>query len=434
MAPLYFERRNIMVKDSFLKSPPMGWNSYDYYDTVVTEEDVKANAEYMAKNLKKYGWEYVVVDIEWYSVNAGTRRDEYQYIPFDMVEIDSYSRLYPCLDRFPSSQGKAGFKPLADYVHSLGLKFGIHIMRGIPRLAAHLHTAIKNTDVRANEVADPSSICFWNPDMYGVRPDREASQIYYDSLFALYAQWGVDFVKCDDICRMDMPSAEEEIKMISKAIEKCGRPIVLSLSPGPAKIEKAWVYEKYSNMWRITDDFWDDWKLLLNMFDRCELWQKHVNRGAYPDCDMLPVGKIGKGFGNERNTRFTQDEQITMMSLWCIFGSPLMLGCELTKLDDATLKLITNGDVLSLLGMDVQPEQLERDERHVIWAKDADDLYIAMFNISDESRKISYELPYEDCKTAEELWSHSNVSIENNVIQADIPMHGAKIFRIEKNV
>ena len=165
-----------------ITKPPMGWNSYDYFDTTVTEADIRENAEYMAKNLKEYGWEYIVIDIEWYSYAPGTQREVFQYIPFGDVEMDEYSRLLPCPDRFPSSVGGAGFKPLADYVHSLGLKFGIHIMRGIPRIAAHTHSKILGSDKTADKIANPYSICYWNPDMYGVNPDMEASQLYYDSL------------------------------------------------------------------------------------------------------------------------------------------------------------------------------------------------------------------------------------------------------------
>lgn len=308
-----------MDKNKFSPAPPMGWNSYDYYDTMVNEEQVKANADYMAAHLKEYGWEYIIIDIEWYSLHAGTQRDKYQYLPFGTLEIDEYARLFPCEERFPSSVNGQGFKPLADYIHSLGLKFGIHIMRGIPRIAAHNHMKLLGTDKTAAEVADPSSICFWNPDMYGVNVGAEGAQEYYNSIFKLYADWDVDFVKCDDICRYDMKSCEKEIEMIYKAIQLSGRPMVLSLSPSPALIQKAWHYEKYANMWRITDDFWDNWPLLLNMFERCEIWQKHVSEGCYPDCDMLPLGYIGKGFGQERYTRFTKEEQITMMTLWCIF-------------------------------------------------------------------------------------------------------------------
>lgn len=225
-----------MNKNNFAPTPPMGWNSYDYYDTTVTEKDVQANADYMAAHLKQYGWTYVVVDIEWYSNDAGTMRDKYQYIPFGDDEMDAYGRLLPSPHRFPSSEGGKGFAPLADYVHGLGLKFGIHIMRGIPRGAAQKHLPIYNSRFTANEVADASSVCLWNPDMYGIC-DNEAGQAYYDSIIALYAEWGVDFIKCDDICDSRLYreplvfSGWHETRMLHRAIEKCGRPIVLSLSP-----------------------------------------------------------------------------------------------------------------------------------------------------------------------------------------------------------
>lgn len=308
-----------MNKNDFAKTPPMGWNSYDYYDTSVNEEQVKANADYMAANLKEYGWEYIVVDIQWYANDAGKLRDKFQYIPFGDQEMDAFGRLQPSPLRFPSSAGGKGFAPLADYIHSLGLKFGIHIMRGIPRRAAQDHCPVLGTELTADMVADPASICGWNPDMYGVRP-TEGGQAYYDSLISMYAQWGVDYIKCDDICDSwlyrELPfNGWEETRMIHRAIEKCGRPIVLSLSPGPAHIDRAWEYEKYANMWRITDDFWDKWELLKEMFWRCELWQDHVKKGCFPDCDMLPLGYVGKGFGEERLASFTKAEEKTMMTL-----------------------------------------------------------------------------------------------------------------------
>ena len=176
-----------MDKNKFAVTPPMGWNSYDYYNTAVTEDEVRANAQFMAEHLKKYGWEYIVVDIEWYSNDAGTK-PQFQYIPFGDDEMDAYGRLIPSPNRFPSAKDGKGFKPLADYVHSLGLKFGIHIMRGIPREAAHRHCPVLGCDATADMVADPSSICGWNPDMYGVRA-TEAGQAYYDSIISMYADW-----------------------------------------------------------------------------------------------------------------------------------------------------------------------------------------------------------------------------------------------------
>lgn len=425
---------------------PMGWNSYDYYDTSVNEAQVKANADYMAQHMKEYGWEYIVVDIQWYAYDTGSRRETYQYIPFGKVEMDEYGRLLPCPQKFPSAKAGAGFKPLADYIHSLGLKFGIHIMRGIPRAAAEAHLKIYGCEANAADVADPSSICRWNPDMYGVRAGVPGAQEYYDSIIALYAQWGVDFIKCDDICNTNMYvenpySAAHEIEMLHHAIEKCGREIILSLSPGPALIEKAWHYEKNANMWRITDDLWDRWELLYDMFRRCELWQNHVAPGSYPDCDMLPLGRLGKGFGHEWETNFTKEEQITMMTLWCVFGSPLMIGAELTLLDDWTLSLLTRPEVLKLLSNDYVGRQVERDDEHAVWScynSKTGERYLALFNFKESEQRVSTDLEEveqflgtSEGKKASELWSGETETITDAILSAAVPAHGAKLYRIE---
>lgn len=433
-----------MNKNNFAPTPPMGWNSYDYYDTTVNEEQIRKNAEYMARHLKDYGWEYIVADIQWYAHKAGTMRSQYQYIPFSDLEMDGYSRLLPDPERFPSSKDGAGFAPLSEYIHSLGLKFGIHIMRGIPRIAAHTHTSIAGEGLTADMAAAPSSICGWNPDMYGVR-NNPAGQAYYDSLMKLYASWGIDFIKCDDICNTNMYhdnqySARHEIEMLSRAIQKCGRPIVLSLSPGPALIDKAWHYETHANMWRITDDFWDNWESLKDMFWRCELWQSHVKEGCFPDCDMLPLGQVGKGFGAERQTRFTRDEQRTMMSLWCIFGSPLMVGAELTLLDKWTLSLLTNRDILSLLKPSCRPAQIRRDDMSAVWkACDTDEgtCFAALFNLSDETQTVSVTLEEMDlpCSPAvlTDLWEGTKDFISQDTISCQLPPHGCAVCRIEIN-
>ena len=270
-------------------------------------------------------------------------RDE----PFAELTMDEYGRLQPASGRFPSSAGGKGFKPLADYVHSLGLKFGIHIMRGMPRMAAHRHLPILGCGKGCHEVANPNSICAWNPDMYGLRCDMPEARAYYDSIFRMYAEWGVDFVKCDDIAR-EYPHCKREIEVISDACRACGRDIVLSLSPGPAPLEQAEHLKKYANMWRITDDFWDEWRLLKGMFERAEKWCVHAAPGHWPDADMLPVGALRQCYDPNGWTNFTQAEQRTMMTLWCMMRSPLMMGGELTKNDDFTLKLLTNRDVLAI--------------------------------------------------------------------------------------
>ncbi|MBR4599578.1 MAG: glycoside hydrolase family 27 protein, partial [Treponema sp.] len=378
--------------------------------------------------------------------NALAHIPQSQYVHFSHFCLDEYSRQIPDPVRFPSSAGGKGFKPLSDYIHSLGLKFGIHIMRGIPRFAAANHLPVlSEKKVTADQIANPFSVSKWNGDMYGLDMSKEGAQDYYDSIFALYAQWGVDFVKVDDICNTNMYphnpySAEKEIEAIAKAIEKCGREMVLSLSPGPALIEKAWHLRKYANMWRITDDFWDEWHLLKAMFERCEVWQRQVSEGCWPDCDMLPLGQIGKCFAAERKTRFTLEEQKTMMTLWCIFRSPLMLGAELTLLDDETKELITNEEVLSLIKNGREGEQVRRSENECVWKSrdsDSDNLYVALFNLSDEERGISVTINelnlHEKEYQVRDLWEKKDADKKisgNEALTALIPAHGAKLYAL----
>ena len=418
-------------KKKHVKTPPMGWNSWDCYGASVTEEIVRANAEYMAKNLKQYGWEYIVVDIQWYEPGA----DTHEYSPFTELCMDEYSRLIPAVNRFPSSAGGKGFAPLAEYVHSLGLKFGIHIMRGIPRQAVHNNTKILGTERTAREVAKTHSICYWNTDMYGVDPEKEGAKEYYDSIFKLYAEWGVDFIKCDDIAR-ELPQEESELVMLSDSLHGCGRDMVLSLSPGPALLEKAELYKQTADMWRITDDFWDDWRLLYNMFERCEKWSIHNGAGHWADADMLPVGAIKQDYGKDNRTKFTMDEQRTMMTLWSIFRSPLMIGAELTKLDEDTLKLLTAPGIIAM----------NKDSRHAhqVWRRKTDEgelvlwtavcanggQYAAVFNLGDTAAEAFVPLAdleiYSGVK-CRDLWSGSEFEAEE-CIKAQLPAHGAAAF------
>ncbi len=408
-------------------TPPMGWNSWDCHGAAVTEEIVRKNAEYMAKHLKDCGWEYIVIDIQWSRPNAVN----HDYEPFAELRMDGFGRLIPAENRFPSAKGGAGFKPLADFIHALGLKFGIHIMRGMPRLAAHLRMPIEGGAFRCHEAANPHSICAWNPDMYGLRCDRPAAEAYYDSIFRLYASWGVDFVKCDDIAR-EYPHCAGEIELISRAARKCGRDIVLSLSPGPAPLEKADHLKRYANMWRITDDFWDDWRLLKAMFEREEKWCVHAGPGHWPDADMLPVGALRQCENPDERTRFTKGEQRVMMSLWCMARSPLMIGGELTKNDAFTLKLLTNRKVLEIGKNTSGGRPLRTDDSESVWIaprKDGKGVYVALFNLSDEARTVragENELEF-GVSSAEELWSGKPAAFDG-ALSARIPPHDVKLY------
>ncbi|HKM20541.1 MAG TPA: glycoside hydrolase family 27 protein [Lachnospiraceae bacterium] len=413
------------------KTAPMGWNSWDCYGAAVTEDIVRKNAEFMARNLKEYGWEYITVDIQWSEPSATTN----EYKPFTELNMDEYSRLIPAENRFPSAAGGKGFKPLADYIHSLGLKFGIHIMRGIPRQAVHNNTKIKGTDKTAREIAKTSSICQWNTDMYGVDPKKEGAREYYASLFELYASWGVDFVKCDDIAR-ELPHEEEEMILISETLHNCGRDMILSLSPGPALLEKAELYKQTANMWRITDDFWDEWELLYGMFERADKWSTHTGVGNWPDADMLPIGPVRQCYDVKNRTRFTQDEQITMMTLWSIFRSPLIIGGEMTGFDDFTMSLLTNDLILMMHRNARHSHQVWRKEvngiEHILWtAVNAEGgQYVAIFNVGEENSKIEIALSdleiYNEVHGVE-LWNGKNFNMKETYT-VSLNKHSAKAF------
>ena len=417
-----------------MKTAPMGWNSWDCWGAAVNEETVRKNADFMAKHLKQYGWEYVVVDIQWSSAEA----DTHDYHPFSPLCMDEYSRLIPAENRFPSSAGGRGFADLAEYVHSLGLKFGIHIMRGIPRQAVHQHCKIKGTDKTADQIAKTASICEWNTDMYGVDPEKDGARAYYDSIFKLYADWGVDFIKCDDIAR-EMPHEEAELVMLSEALHGCGREMVLSLSPGPAPLDKAELFKQISDMWRITDDFWDKWEPLYAMFERAEKWCTHSGNGHWPDADMLPVGKLRQDYDKTDRTKFTENEQVTMLTLWSIFRSPLMIGGDMAEgLDDFTFKLLTNEGILKMHKNARHSHQVWRREidgvEHILWiaASTEGGTYAAVFNVGDKDSEVDISLADLEIapNSCTELWSGEKISTSDSV-RVKLGVHGAKAFYFE---
>ena len=435
----------IVMHRRFAKTAPLGWNSWDCFGAGVTEKQLKENADYMAKYLKQYGWEYIVCDIQWYEPNAKNN----DYFNFTPLNLDEYGRAIPAENRFPSSKGGKGFKEISDYCHSLGLKFGIHIMRGIPRQAVHENLPIKNSRYTARQVAHHFSVCSWNTDMYGMI-NCPGTQDYYNSIIELYASWGVDFIKCDDICvtefrQWDSPySADYEIEMLRKAIDNCGREIVLSLSPGPANIKNADHLAKNANMWRITGDFWDSWDKLYNMFERCYTWQDKVRPGNYPDCDMLPLGKISKNGvchgPQNRMTQFTKPEQLTMMSLWGIFKSPLMMGGNMPENDEWTLSLLTNEEYLKMHRYAYGAHQHLRNEKNgkgdIIWVANGRGCkYVALFNTRDKEHSVKLDfsqiLMPDEKYSVFDIWNKENLGEFKNIFKPIIAPHGAGLYKIE---
>jgi hypothetical protein len=369
-------------------TPPMGWNSWDCFGPTVTESEVKANADYMSAYLKRAGWEYIIVDIRWSVANDHSNGYNQTDPEFN---IDPYGRLLPAVNRFPSAANGKGFKPLADYIHSKGLKFGIHIMRGIPVLAVKNNLPVLNAGVNAKDIYTEKDQCTWLRDMYSIVPGKKGSQEYYNSIFQLYAAWGLDFVKVDDLSSPIYFTGE--VEMIRKAIDKTGRKILLSTSPGETPVAHATHVQQHANMWRTVGDFWDSWLQLKEHFNVFDRWNKYRIRGGWPDGDMLPLGHIGirAERGVDRMSNFTKAEQQTLMTLWTIFRSPLMFGGDLPGNDAFTLSLITNKEVLNVLKKSSNNKPLFNDENKAAWMADdaaTGDKYLALFNIADQEMAV----------------------------------------------
>lgn len=426
--------------------PPMGWNSWNSFGVTVNEAQVKANAEYMAKNLRRFGWDHVVVDLGWYlppSLDTPGFK-----IPQPPQAIDAHGRLVPDTSKFPSAAGGRGFKPLADHVHSLGLKFGIHIMRGIPWQADVEGMTIAGTSVLTRSVVDKTRRCEWYHGLYGVDTKAPGGQAYYDSLLALYAEWGVDFIKADDMSR---PYDTGEIEALAEAIRRSPRPIVLSLSPGATPLAQAEHVKVHANTWRISPDFWDVWRLLDRQFELCRQWQAHAGPGHWPDADMLPLGKLRispddyvaeqmglsvKEVTNEQ-TRFTPAEQVTMMTLWSFFRSPLMMGGHLPENDAATLALLTNEEVIAVNQRSRRNREVLAEGDRVVWAAEAEDggaMYVGLFNRGAQ-QGLAVEvalsrLGLRDTARVRDLWKRQDLGAVQGAVRANVPSHGAVLLRL----
>jgi alpha-galactosidase len=416
-------------------TPPMGWNSWDSYGTTVTEEEVLANARFMAEHLLPSGWDTVVVDIQWYEPTA--RAGGYNAAP--PVELDAHGRQMPAVNRFPSAAGGAGFGPLAQAVHDLGLRFGLHIMRGIPRLAVERDLPVLGTETTAAQIADTSSVCAWNPDNYGLDHDHPGAQAYYDAQLAQFAAWGVDLVKADD---MLSPYHDREISAYHLAIQRSGRDILLSLSPGTHLSTMHLDHLRESaEMWRVSDDLWDRWSDVLDQFSRMARWAPFQQAGSWADADMLPLGRIGirAERGEDRDSLLSLDEQRTLMSLWIMSRSPLMYGGDLPRSRPETIALLTVPGMIRILQHSRDNREVIREDDLVVWtarATDADARYVAVFQLGAEEtvRRIplaSLGLRPGASAAVTDVWSGEPVPVAGDALELDVPAHGARVVRFD---
>lgn len=398
----------------FAPTPPMGWNSWDCYGPSVKERNVYDNAFYMSEHgILDKGWNYIVVDIRWYTNDTG-----FWYNTSASYTMDEYGRYMPNVNRFPSSANGVGFKALADSLHSMGFKFGIHIMRGVPIMAVNRKLPIKGTSYTCDQIAKcTDSICTWLVDNYSIDCTKSGAQEYYNSLLDLYASWGVDFLKVDDLSR---PYHDGEIWLLRNAIDQCGRDIVFSMSPGATALNKWKSCQENANMWRMMDDMWDNWGDVNKEFSLCANWNQYRLLGSYPDCDMLPFGKIRITNSDARYTNLTHDEQQTVMTLWSIFKSPLFFAGDFTYNDEWTNRLITNEEVIYIDQYSENNRQVSNDGTKVVWAADkpnSDTKYAALFNIGSSDKWIRYNEALFTSETISPLTTDYGSTVEVEIPQ-----------------
>lgn len=376
-------------------TPPMGWNSWDCFGTTVTEDEVLANAAVLRDRLRPTGWDTVVVDIAWYDPTARA----HGYNDGAPLVLDDHGRQLPAPNRFPSAAGGAGFRPLAAAVHAMGLRFGVHLMRGIPRLAVERDLPVLGTPWTARDIAAPDDACAWNPDNVGVDHDHPGAQAWYDALIGQLAGWGVDFLKVDD---MLAPYHDRDVEAVARAIERSGRDVVLSLSPGThLSTTHLGHLRQHAQTWRISDDLWDRWEDVHAQFARLARWAPHQRPGGWADADMLPLGRIGLRAerGEPRDSRLTPDEQRTLLTLWVMGRSPLVVGGHLPDTDEATLDRLANPALAAVLARSTHNREIVRepldDGELVVWtaaATDAATRWVAVFWTGPAQRRLSVPL------------------------------------------
>jgi hypothetical protein len=415
-------------------TPPMGWNSYDSFGASVTEQDMLQQAGAVRKHLQPFGWNTVVIDYRWYEPGQ---------------PIDANGRYLPAMSKYPSATGGTGFTSLANQIHAMGLGFGIHIMRGLPRKSYDAHLPIAGSSYTTSDAGNPNDSCPWDTHMWGVRGDTVAGQAWYDALFQQYASWGVDFVKVDDMFNNTTKQYHQaEADAIRKAIDKTGRAIVLSFSPGPDDTSTlpnaSSNLNQNANMWRVVNDFWDYNALtdLEGAFMQAAAWQgvTGLTPGHWPDLDMLPLGYLGprNEWHASGQTTFSQNEQVAIMSLWAMLPSPLMFGGNPMDLDSDpwTLALLTNEEILAVnqdaLGARGRRTEVPGGE---VWARELSGgrKAVGFFNRGTQDAMMSVEYSQLDMGQApvvRDLWHRADVVAAGDSLSVNVPAGAALVYTL----
>lgn len=361
--------------------PPMGWNSYTGYSIAVTEAELLKNIDFLSERLLSYGYDTVTVDNGWFLSGQGEGVT---------IKLDAYGRPDSHEHFFPH-----GLKHTINHAHKKGIKFGIWLLRGINRRAVEENLPVEGTTYRMQDIVNKKSACpwaaapWWN---YGVDMTKPGAQEYYDGLVKKYADMGVDFIKFDDIVPNPI-----EVDAVVKAIRKCGRRIVLSLSPGDEiKVEHSAYMQ--ANMVRITSDIWDNRGSLDGAFRRWENLQNYEGPkvGSWLDMDMICFGRLTVTDKGGRDCQFTPDQKRTFMVQRAMAASPLMLGGVLYTMDDFSLSLFTHPDILRCDQNGVIGQLAHRGGKTDVWKTPGNDNpnngWIGIFNRDDKPATVRRDL------------------------------------------
>lgn len=413
------------------KTPPMGWNSFDSYGVYLHEKAALENVEAMATKLKAHGYEFFVIDNGWfgeYTLQEGTLFPAEKHA--HDININEYGQFSPSKVYFPN-----GLKMIAGRCHQLGLKFGVHLMRGIPRKAYELNLPIKETSYKARDIAntDPKENCAWCKYCYAVDMSKPGAQEWYDGLIQHIADMGVDFIKYDDI----VPHPDE-VEAVAKAIAKTGKPIVLSLSPGGDVDPKAIDFFRKANMLRVTPDVWDEQHYIDECFKAWRKWQGTEQPGFWIDMDMIPFGQLQlmsppskdgsrtpmdkgdialAGKGVRRWCQLSKPQMRTFITMRAMAASPLMMGGDMPTLDAFSLSLITNPHMLACNQNGVMGSLVYEKDSIETWKVEkkgaADEGWLGIFNRTDKimSVELAKSLPGFDVSKYKmvDVWNDNNL-------------------------
>ena len=404
----------IVIGDRIALTPPMGWNSWNCWARDVTQEQVLSSARAMVdKGLVNHGWTYINIDDGWQGRRGG-----------------KYNAIQPN-EKFPDMAG------LTRQIHDMGLKLGIYSTPWIGTYAAHIGSYSDNPDGENQWIKEG----LHNENFRYEKPNgdywQDRKEVYHHGKYSFveadakqWAEWQIDYLKYDW-----NPNDLYHVKEMHDALRSTDRDIVFSLS-NSAPYADAPLWVRYADCWRTTGDIRDTWKSISSIGFSQQKWGPFCGPGHWPDADMLVVGLVGWG-PKLHATKLTADEQYSHMSLWALLASPLLIGCDLARLDDFTLSLLTNDEVIAVnqdpLGIQAQPVWQKGDL--VIYAKPLEDgsMAVGLFNKSLKAAKISFTLKslgIRGKQTIRDLWRQQDVAETSDAYAATVEPHGVVLLRI----